>query len=505
MSTSPKLKEAPEILAESPIMNHPQVRALIYSVLVSGGSFNTLERELFKIFRELFVKLLGAVLEAMDKMILHSAIREGWEVADIHERELETSLGIVRYKRRYYKKRTIDGGHIYGYLLDDLLGLERGKNLTPRLVQMALMVASNNSYRKTASILEELLGVKISHESIRQAVLAAGEHISQWDQETALDGTGKKVVPILIIEIDGTNLKRQLRKKSKKKRKDQKTFELKTAVVYEGWESTITGETKLKNPQYFVYVGEGKEFWEALERHLSRTYDLDGCRRVIVGGDGATWVRQGAEILGAEYQYCRFHLERDMRQLFGGTPELKQAVRKILENNDREAFNILLETLKKDEKDSERRKRLIAFQSLINSVWEGIIDWRKRGKPVPENARGLGVIEANIGHTITRRFKHQCASWTPHGAHCLAKVRCAVRNGNLKELTELKGPPRAVGDEARREYAFNGYWAKKETDGVNKTDPAQWCKATMPAAYGPDQRARELAKVISQLTTEWLF
>jgi len=95
--------------------------------------------------------------------------------------------------------------------------------------------------------------------------------------------------------------------------------------------------------------------------------------------------------------------------------------------------------LKKEEKDSERQKsserqkRLIAFQSLLNSVWEGITDWRARGKPVPENARGLGVIEANVGHTITRRFKHQCASWTPHGAHSLAKVRCAVRNGNLKE------------------------------------------------------------------------
>jgi len=185
----------------------------------------------------------------------------------------------VRYKRRYYKKRTSDGGHIYGHLLDDLIGLGGGKNLSPQLVQMALLVAANNSYRKSSGILEELLEVKISHESIRQAV-TAGEHISQWDQETALDGTGKKVVPILIIEIDGAQLKRQLRKKTKKKRKGQKTFELKTAVIYEGWESTITGETKLKNPQHFVYIGEGKEFWEALERHLSRIYDLDGCQRV---------------------------------------------------------------------------------------------------------------------------------------------------------------------------------------------------------------------------------
>jgi len=34
-------------------------------------------------------------------------------------------------------------------------------------------------------------------------------------------------------------------------------------------------------------------------------YDFEGCQRIIVGGDGATWIRQGAEEIGAEYQYCR--------------------------------------------------------------------------------------------------------------------------------------------------------------------------------------------------------
>ncbi|KNZ68304.1 hypothetical protein Tfer_3130 [Thermincola ferriacetica] len=81
------------------------------------------------------------------------------------------------------------------------------------------------------------------------------------------------------------------------------------------------------------------------------------------------------------------------------------------------------------------------FKSLLNSVWEGITDWRERNRPVPENARGLGVIESNVGHTIARRFKHQGASWSPQGAVNLAKVRCAVRNSNLIELMRLSGPP----------------------------------------------------------------
>jgi len=90
-----------------------------------------------------------------------------------------------------------------------------------------------------------------------------------------------------------------------------------------------------------------------------------------VGGDGAIWIRQGAELLGAEYQYSCFHLERDLRRLFGGSPEAG-AVRRTLENNDRAAFNLLLEALKKEAKDPSQRERLGVFQSLINSVWEDL-------------------------------------------------------------------------------------------------------------------------------------
>jgi hypothetical protein len=54
MNTAPELEKAPEMLAKSPLMNLPQVRALIHKVLTSGMDFNTLEREFFQIFRALF-------------------------------------------------------------------------------------------------------------------------------------------------------------------------------------------------------------------------------------------------------------------------------------------------------------------------------------------------------------------------------------------------------------------------------------------------------------------
>lgn len=314
MSTVLKLEPAQEYLAESPLMEDPQVRALINSVMANGLKFNDLESGLFKILRALFEQMLTAVLEKLDDMLKYSAVRQGWEAKDKHDRMIESAVGEIFFRRRYYKKLTATGEYIYSHLLDEVLGIEKGKNLSPRLVEIVASLASENSYRKSSGFLKDMLSVSISHESIRQEVQIIGEHIAKWDKETGTDGTGKKEVALLVIEVDGANIKRQQRKKSKKTRDEDKTFELKTAVIYEGWEEKPPGKYKLKNPTYYVHGGEAKEFWAALERHLGRNYSLEGCKRIIVGGDGATWIREGADRIGAEYQYCRFHLARDIRK-----------------------------------------------------------------------------------------------------------------------------------------------------------------------------------------------
>ncbi len=237
-----------------------------------------------------------------------------------------------------------------------------------------------------------------------------------------------------------------------------------------------------------------------MERHLARIYCLEGCQRIIVAGDGAAWIRQGAEELGAEYQYCRFHLERDLRKLFGDEVELKKSISKTLQNNDNKGFNMIMDALLVEEKKSEQKKQIEEFRTLINNVWEGITDWRERNKTNSEDARGLGVIEPNVGHAIAKRFKHQGASWSLTGAINLAKVRCAVRNKNLIDLMRLLGPPAVQEKTVERIDTTNGYWARKQADGLLKKDPSDWCKASLAAAKGPEQRAREFARLIGQLT-----
>jgi|GEM_PF-545315 hypothetical protein len=494
------------------LLNHSWTQALILNVINNGMDFNTFEREIFRKVAETFCQTIGALLEYIDEALARSLKRAGWEIVCIEERTIITSLGVITYKRRYYKKRLASGAVVYVYLLDELLGLNRVGRISPRLIELGVALATEMSYRKAQEALEEILGVSISHETIRQYVIQTGEHLGKWDRPTGLDDKGEKKVPLLVIEVDGALLSEQRRKgekkgkKRRKRKKGKEKFELKVAVVYEGWEiDEYTGEAHLKNPYYFVHGGSGEEFWAALERHLRRIYDLEGCRRVIVGGDGAGWVREGADLIGAEYQYCRFHLERDLTRLWGQEPQTKKAVRGALKKGDRQGFNLLLQKLIEEEGEPKKKEAIRGFQELMNSVWEGIKDWRERGKEVPEVTRGLGIIEPNVGHTISRRFKHRGSSWSKEGAFNLARVRCALRNGTLLDMTRVSGPPEPGVEEAAEKDIYNGYWARKETEGLPYREPGDWCRASISLTSGDSELAQKLAEVVGRLSYRRLF
>ena len=136
MSTALKLEPAQEYIVESPLMENLQVRALINSVIANRIKFNELECELFKVLRELFEQMLKNVLEKIDKMLMYSAARQGWELKDKHSRTLEALIGEVIFDRRYYRRLTATGEYVYSHLLDEVLGIARGKNLSPGLAEM---------------------------------------------------------------------------------------------------------------------------------------------------------------------------------------------------------------------------------------------------------------------------------------------------------------------------------------------------------------------------------
>ena len=82
---------------------------------------------------------------------------------------LQTRVGDIQYKRRLYKEKPTAKPR---YLLDEALKVEKNQRLSLKMMQLMGVLASVGPYRSAQERLSELLGLSLSHEAIRQNVIA---------------------------------------------------------------------------------------------------------------------------------------------------------------------------------------------------------------------------------------------------------------------------------------------------------------------------------------------
>jgi hypothetical protein len=115
-----------------------------------------------------------------------------------------------------------------------------------------------------------------------------------------------RVVPHLFLEADGTSIALQ--------REEARRAEVKAGVAYEGWREASRDRHRVTRKTIYSGVMDGDRFWEGFSLALAKKYDLSRVGKVVVGGDGAPWAKDGAELLGGIYQLDRFHLKRALNQ-----------------------------------------------------------------------------------------------------------------------------------------------------------------------------------------------
>ena len=154
---------------------------------------------------------------------------------------------------------------------------------------------------------------------------------------------------------------------------------------------------------------------------------------ILVGGDGATWIKEGAKdyFPNCIYQLCPFHLKRKLIQHLSYNRKTKSQVSLLLqEGNISEALLLLEEEKDKNPQKKDELNELTTY--LLNNA-EGInaVDrLKERGLPVDT----MGAIEGNIDKILVNRFKKRGMSWSPSGALNLAKVGQLIINDNWDDF-----------------------------------------------------------------------
>jgi hypothetical protein len=317
---------------------------------------------------------------------------------DRRERTVQTVIGVaVTFKRRYYLD--VETGQ-YVFLLDELLGLPKEKQISPALTEVAVMLGvSGPSYRISAEHLEHSHGGKIiSHESIRQAVLRAGEAVAAEEASKMREGEGERRVPVLFVEVDGLNVRLQ--------GESRKRVEAKVMVTHEGWRPRHPGskEYELVNPKFFV-AHDGEDFWEEASAHVMRNYKIDKDVTVVINGDRASWTRKGLEYFPkAMYQVDRFHLKRELRTLFGKHSECLARLYEELEMPDPTGARFLACLAECSSKLPSKKRRQEAYNLLqdLASIPGSVVDYRIR---LQQEGIDTSSMQIKVIHFGAKRYQ----------------------------------------------------------------------------------------------------
>lgn len=428
------------------------------------------EEEVFKWTCSLAQEVAKALLESIDEDLMRQ--KDGsLKVEALKWHRVVTVFGDVRIKRRLYR----DSNGKTCFLLDEKMGLDKGCQVSPKVKELATFISSHFPFQRSEEILRSILPTGISHTSIHRLVgRVTDPYLGEEEkeiEEVFKDGVTPeskgRVVPYLFVEADGTNIALQ--------REEARRAEVKAGVAYEGWQEASRDRHRVTRKTIYSGIMNGDRFWEGFSLTLAKKYDLSRVGRVIVGGDGAAWVKDGAELLGGIYQLDRFHLKRALNQTLdnGLAMEVyKACVKGEIDKVER----ILMQA--QQEATVEAAKEVAWLRGYLMENSFGLRDYRL--EVAGDGLRGLGAIEGNVDKLVANRMKKRGMSWTIKGA------RRMTRLVNLREMGELHAWITHKGRQRDNKPSRQSRQISTPKPNASMTQQV-WLEAGLPALSGPHQ------------------
>jgi hypothetical protein len=393
----------------------------------------------------------------------------GMKVAGFREKWVVSLFGDIKLRRRLYRDR--EGN--YHFLLDERIGLDKASHVSPLMKKLAVQSSTAYTFREVEGNMKAVFPWAVSHTTVHNlSKKVANSHIEEEEKEIKAlyeDGvipeSEGRAVPYLFMEADGINISLQ--------REKERKVEIKGGIAYEGWEEIGNRRYRLKGKSVYAGIMAGRRFWEGFSLTLAKKYNLTRIEKVIVGGDGASWVKEGAKLFGGVYELDRFHLKRALYQGLGNDPLVGEVYQACVRG---EVINVeRLLTKAQQEADEERAREVMRLRGYLMDNYYGLRDYRLEVSG--EGLRGLGAVEGNVDKLFADRMKKRGMSWTKEGANRMARLISLRHSGKLD--TTMETPI----DKPALSVASPGHRA--ERSGYEGEDGGAWLQASLPALYGP--------------------
>lgn len=463
-----------------------EVPAVKIKIPREGLTLEALEEMVFEIVCALGREAMMGALGEYDRML--GAERKRGLLKNIGKKikYLQTRLGEICYRRTLYKETATGKAR---YLLDEALKVARNQRMSLKIARIFGTLASVEAYRGVADQIGQLLGIRYSHEAIRQNVIKEGLRIEALEEKDLekiklLDYKLPAEKPeVVYTETDATYIRKQER--GRKRGRKKRHFEVKLGLNYTGKEDRYKrGKGKsqrLKKKSIYAGIRPGrKRFLENLSYISERDYGVSVAKKSYFGGDGDTWIRNGQKAFYpmAEYLLCLYHLFERLRGAFAGKKEQQTKIKDLFEaGRIQEALTEIGKAAEEAQEEKER-ELIREYYGYVANNRDGIeASIRMRED---KGGRSAGAVEPNIDKTIAHRFKKRGMSWSEDGATALLKIRQVIFNGEWDDWWYKKRDRKIEVKAIFKEPLSCKALCKKQ-------DIMPYIEATLPCYRGPEQ------------------
>lgn len=369
-------------------------------------------------------------------------------VSGEHRRSFECKFGTITIGRsRGYCKRC----RKWRFAADTALGLEESAGYSPRVQEMAALLASKMPVSEASVVLEHLTGVKLPRATLDREARRQGQRareVRRQEDERACQGGAKLVQSELVLEpyqmiiqLDAWNIRERdqwgetpsLRRKGKE---PQRWHWVYTGTCFRlDARGQTAGGRPVISERGFVATREGIDglreqlYAEALRRGLGQAAG------VLVIGDGAMWIWRLADDRfkdarqRLDFYHAVQHLAAVGRALFGeDKAKLKSWLRPLVQQLKKGAALKVVNQLEEILAQLPKGASAEAVQKEINYFHqhEDRMDYRagrRRGEPI-----GSGAVESTCRQAQCR-FKRPGQYWSQQGDEALLCLETFWRNG----------------------------------------------------------------------------
>lgn len=449
-----------------------QVGDKVLNMLEGEFDYSSFQLDVEKLLNELGRSICREVMESADEWYRDNPKeRKGWVVQRRNEsKSVLTPFGQMHYQRTYFRHK---GTKKYAHLVDLAAG-RKPHAKTELTVQAKLVgVATEMSYNKAG---KGIWSVGSSD------LCVSGQTVMNTIRRLPLanvEGNGERTkskASVIHIQADEDHVHKQ----------SGGTALAKLVYTTSGYVDSPSKRKRLSDVRYIAGLYKDNEpLCQEVYESLDEVYGIDLVEKIYVYGDGAPWIKELADYLGATFLLDKYHINKYIKECLAFCPELRGELWKAVNSFDLKGVKQVFKKAKKAAITDREQKRVAKCRKYLVGNWHGILAWKEQAEQV------VGCsAEGHVSHVLSARLSSRPMAWSEKGIDQMAKLRAMRANGISVEKHVLQ---QAKPNLALAEAVQHAIPAQREI--LRKVSGEMF--DNMPALRGSTRSIRKVLRAIS--------